>query len=131
MASKFARSQTPSLSRNLLDHSLQHQHNVLRSLGASGRVWELSNQNPRVVISQSRLDRRSGPSGAARRTWERRRQGWEHRQQAWKLLGAPATILGAPATSLGAPRITLAQSGRNNILFGNTAGAPGNHSYLC
>jgi hypothetical protein len=44
-------------------------------------------------------------------------------------LGAPATSLGAPATSLGAPRITVEQSGKNNIFFGNAAGAPGNHSY--
>jgi len=37
--------------------------------------------------------------------------------------------LGAPATSLGAPPITEEQSGKNNIFFGNAAGAPGNHSY--
>jgi len=47
--------------------------------------------------------------------WERRRQTWEH--------------LGALATCLGAPRITVEQSGKNNIFFGNAAGAPGNHSY--
>jgi len=47
----------------------------------------------------------------------------------WEHLGAPTTSLGAPATSLGAPQITAEQSGRNNILFGNAAGAPGNHSY--
>jgi hypothetical protein len=41
----------------------------------------------------------------------------------------PAAILGAPATYLGAPRITVEQSGKNNIFFGNAAGAPGNHSY--
>jgi len=39
------------------------------------------------------------------------------------------TNLGAPATFLGAPRITVEQSGKNNIFFGNAAGAPGNHSY--
>jgi len=44
-------------------------------------------------------------------------------------LGVPVTSLGAPATSLGAPRITVEQSGKNNISFGNAAGAPGNHSY--
>jgi len=44
-------------------------------------------------------------------------------------LGAQATSLGAQATSLGAPRITVEQSEKNNILFGNAAGAPGNHSY--
>ena len=37
--------------------------------------------------------------------------------------------LGAPATFLGAPRITVEQSGKNNIFFGTAAGAPGNHSY--
>jgi hypothetical protein len=53
-----------------------------------------------------------------------------------KSLGAPTTSLGtlmtslgAPITSLGAPRITVEQSGKNNIFFGNTVGAPGNHSY--
>ena len=44
-------------------------------------------------------------------------------------LGEPATTLGAPVTSLGAPRITVEQSGKNNIFFGNAGGAPGNHSY--
>jgi hypothetical protein len=44
-------------------------------------------------------------------------------------LGAPATSLGALMTSLGAPRITVEQSGKNNIFFGNAAGASGNHSY--
>jgi len=43
-------------------------------------------------------------------------------------LGGPATSLGAVATSLGAPRITVEQS-RKNIFFGNSASAPGNHSY--
>jgi len=61
--------------------------------------------------------------------WEHRRQAWERRQQAWEHLGAPTTNLGAPATWLGAPRITVEQSGKNNIFFGNAAGAPGNHSY--
>ena len=40
--------------------------------------------------------------------WERRRQTWER---------------------LGAPRITVEHSGKNNIFFGNAAGAPGTHSY--
>jgi len=83
-------------------------------------------------------------------TWERKRTGWEHQQQAWECqrqawecqrqvpeyLGAPATELGAPATNLGAlatsrgvSRITVEQSGKNNIFFGNATGAPGNHSY--
>jgi len=54
---------------------------------------------------------------------------WERQRQAWEYLGAPATNLGALATSLGAPRIKVEQSGKNNIFFGNAAGAPGNHSY--
>ena len=41
----------------------------------------------------------------------------------------PGTKLGALVISLGAPRITVEQSGKNNIFFGNAAGAPGNHSY--
>ena len=41
-------------------------------------------------------------------------------------LGAPVTNLGAPVTNLGAPRNTVEQSGKNNIVFGNAAGAPGN-----
>jgi len=44
-------------------------------------------------------------------------------------LGAPMTSLGAPMTSLGAPRITVKQSGKNDIFFGNVAREPGNHSY--
>jgi hypothetical protein len=43
--------------------------------------------------------------------------------------GAPKTSLGAPATCLGAPQITVEKSGKNNIVFGNAAGAPGNHRY--
>ena len=41
------------------------------------------------------------------------------------------TTRGAPgsADDKGAPRITVEQSGKNNIVFGNAAGAPGNHSY--
>jgi hypothetical protein len=54
--------------------------------------------------------------------WEHRRQAWERRQQAWEHLGAPVTNLGALATTLGAPRITVEQSGKNNIFFGNAAG---------
>jgi len=60
---------------------------------------------------------------------------WEHLGTPATSLGAPATSLGAPTTSLGAPaiilgapRITVEQSGKD-IFFGNTAGAPGNHSY--
>ena len=62
-------------------------------------------------------------------TWECQGQSWEHLEVLATSLGAPATSLGLPATSLGAPRMTGEQSGKNNIFFGNTAGAPGNHSY--
>jgi len=41
----------------------------------------------------------------------------------------PSEKPGAPTTSLGAPRITVEQSGKNNMFFGNAAGVPGNHSY--
>jgi hypothetical protein len=71
-----------------------HQQNVFWSLGASGSVWELSDQNPRVVKSQSVLDRCSGLQvhlGAPRTadnkpwsTWVRPRQAWERRPKAWK-----------------------------------------------
>ena len=37
--------------------------------------------------------------------------------------------LGAPAPSLESPCITVEQTGKMNIFFGNAAGAPGNHSY--
>jgi len=54
-----------------------------------------------------------------------------HSCQHSELLGAPTTSLGAPVKSLRAPRITVQQSGKNNISFGNAAGAPGNHwNYL-
>jgi hypothetical protein len=40
-----------------------------------------------------------------------------------------AEHLGAPATCLGAPQITVQQSEKSNIFFGNAADAPGTHSY--
>lgn len=46
-------------------------------------------------------------------------------------LGAQATSLGAPgmqATSLGAHQIAVEQLKKSNIVVGNTAGVPGNHS---
>jgi len=48
-------------------------------------------------------------------TWECQREAREHRQQAWEHLGAP--------------QITVKQSGKNDIIFANGAGATGNHSY--
>jgi len=56
-------------------------------------------------------------------TWEHQRQAWKRRGQSWEHLGTPATSLGAPGTGLGAPRITVEQSGKNHIFFGNAAGA--------
>jgi hypothetical protein len=56
-------------------------------------------------------------------------QAWERRRQAGKHFEVLATNMGAPATHLGAPRITIEQPGKNNLLFGNAASAPGNHSY--
>jgi len=44
-------------------------------------------------------------------------------------LGVVVSSLGAPATCLRAPRITVEQSRKNNILFGNAAGGPVNYSY--
>jgi hypothetical protein len=44
-------------------------------------------------------------------------------------LEVPTTGLGAPAISLGAPQITVHQSGKNHIFFGNAAGALGDYSY--
>jgi len=43
--------------------------------------------------------------------------------------GAPTTSLRAPTISLGAPQITVKEYGKNDIVFGNVAGAPGNYSY--
>jgi len=65
---------------------------------------------------------RQWPAGAPGRTWERWRQACDH-------MGAPTTTLGMPATTLGALPLTVLQSARNNLFFGNTVGAPGNHSY--
>jgi len=81
-----------------------HQHNVIMSLGASGSVWELSDQNPRVVKSQRCLDQCSGlqvrmgacwsagdnPGSADNRpgsTWECRQQAWAHLESQWSRLG--------------------------------------------
>jgi hypothetical protein len=41
----------------------------------------------------------------------------------------PGIILGVPAISLEALRITVEQSGKNNIFFGHAAGVPENDSY--
>jgi hypothetical protein len=119
------------------DHGLQAHLQTCTITSAkcnfvTGSLWECL----RVVGPESQggqipelTEPTQWPSGAAGSTWECRRHDWECRRQAWEYLGARTTSLGAPATSLGAPRITLEQSGRNNNFFGNTAGAPGNHSY--
>ena len=46
-----------------------------------------------------------------------------------KRLGALTMGPGALATCLGSPQVTVEQSGKYNISFGNAAGVPGNHSY--
>jgi len=66
--------------------------------------------------------------GAHWNTWERWRQPWEHQQQSLEHRGQALEHLGAPATSLGAPQVTVKQSGKNIIFFGNVAGAPRDHS---
>jgi hypothetical protein len=43
-------------------------------------------------------------------------------------LGAPTTNLGVPVSAGNTPGSAGDKSGKNNILFGNAAGAPGNHS---
>ena len=50
-------------------------------------------------------------------------------ESTWEHLGAPATNMGALATCLGAHQITVVESWKNNICFGNAADAHGNHSY--
>jgi len=45
------------------------------------------------------------------------------------LLTLLVTCLGVTVTCRRAPRITVEQSGKNNIFFGNAAGVPGNYSY--
>ena len=54
---------------------------------------------------------------------------WKHLGAPSTSLGAPTKSLGSPTTSLGAHQITVEQSGKNIIFFGNAAGAPENHSY--
>ena len=51
---------------------------------------------------------------------------WEHQGVPAICLGVPVTNLGALATSLGEPQITVEQSGKTNIFFGNAAGVPRN-----
>ena len=75
------------------------------------------------------MKRLEGISAGLQSNWECRGQAWEHLGAPVTNLGAQATNLGAPVTNHGAPLITVEQSGKNNIFFGNTAGAPGNHSY--
>jgi len=61
-------------------------------------------------------------------TSEHRRELSVHLRTLAACLGVPTTSLGAPVTCLGALQITVEQSGKN-IICGNTAGAPRNHSY--
>jgi len=66
-------------------------------------------------------DRRRAFLLACRVTGSAQRQAWKHLGAPATNVGAPATNLGAPASCLGAPRITVEQSGKNNIFFGNAA----------
>jgi len=98
----------------------------------TGSLWECL----RVVRPESQggqIQEFTGPmqwpSGAPGRTWKRWPWLWKSRLQAWEHLGVPATSLGAPMTSLWARRITVEQSGKNVIFFGNAAGAPGYQSF--
>jgi len=104
----------------------------------TGSLWECL----RVVGPESpggQIPAFSGPmqwpSGAPGSTWECQRQAWVPRRHTWEHLRVPTTSLDAPTNCLGAPttsmracRITVEQF-RNNIISGNTAGAPANHSY--
>jgi len=96
------------------------------------RVTGISDDWYRSTIGVTVIGLGTPPSAGAnfRCTWEHRQQAWECRGHSWEhlgapasSLGAPATSLGAPATSLGAPRITVEQSEKDIILFGNAAGA--------
>jgi len=69
--------------------------------GSDGPSYPLT-ENYTFLVAQA-----TGPV-AQQITWERRRQTSEH---------------------LGAPHITVEHSGKNNIFFGNAAGAPGTQSY--
>jgi len=89
------------------------------SLGASGIIWELLDQNPRVAKSQSLLDRRSGiqvhldaPGSAADKSGN-----------ADDKPGSAGDKIGSTSNHCSV------QSGGNNIFIGNTAGASGNHSH--
>jgi len=116
-------------------HELQiwmvHQQNECVCLGALGSVWELSDQNLRVLESQRLLEWWSGlqvhlgelaknvcghrrSHDILRSAREGRQQAWVHQQWAWVHLGAPVTSLGAPTaslrplpTSLGGPMTAL------------------------
>jgi len=98
----------------------------------TGSLWECQwvvgpeFQGGQIPELTGRTQWRSGAPGS---TSEREEQNWECQRQAWEQLGAQTTSTGAPVTSLGAPPITVEQSGRKNILFGNTADARRNHRY--
>jgi len=67
--------------------------------------------------------------GTPRSTGENFRCTREHLEAPATSRVALPTSLGVPLTNLASPRITVEQSGKYNIFFGNAAGAPGNHSY--
>jgi len=76
-----------------------HQQNLSVTLCASGSIWELLDQNFRVIKSQSVLDRCSGhqvhlgapannPHGHRRSAGNQRSTG-EAQQHVWEYLGVP------------------------------------------
>ena len=123
----------------VLSRQRLHPQNIFQSLEASRSVWEEVECKLRWVNFRRVWDPRrafrpafrvpeisddwySSTMGVIVISLEAPRSAGENVRCTWEHLGAPAT-------SLGAPQITVDQSGKNNIFFGNAAGAPGNHSY--
>jgi len=83
---------------------------AFRLLGISDD-WYRSSMG--VIVRRLGTPRNAGENFGC--TWEHRQQVRERRGESWEHLGTPW--------------ITVEQSGKNNVFFGNAAGAPGNHSY--
>jgi len=96
--------------------ALLHQRNVFCSLGASGSVWGMSDNNPRVVKSIRLMDRCSGlqehlgapgstcddpgsTDNMTGSTYKRRWQASEHRPQSWKWRRSAWEDMGAPGSA--------------------------------
>jgi hypothetical protein len=124
-----------------------HQQNVFSMLEVSRSVWEdveckLRCINFRTVSDPKRAFRLAFEATEISVGWRRSAKGvivislgtpWSTGENfvwcTWDHLQVLATSLDAPVTSLGAPRITVEQSGKNIIFFGNAASAPGNYNY--